>query len=225
MNVIDATIFNVLDEFLIISVIISLRERHIRKDNTINIERRITIMEKCFFTREHYVQTWETILSSYQWWGHDLIPLLENIKQTHPVVSNAFGKMYEKTNVGYVAQTFDSITKFYQKLSSLIPKSEKLYTRLEVKALRKKNDNIAINESYVLNRVDYLIAILCFMEEFALLSLNEKNVASTKNMLAAHAENVDVFVERNTKKEITIVRITIPCELIIEYSCSEKLMK
>ncbi|MBQ8298932.1 MAG: hypothetical protein IJX99_03565 [Clostridia bacterium] len=149
-------------------------------------------------------------------------PLMNGIKETHPVASDVLNKMYEKRGDVYSLRTFDSITKFYQKLSSLIPTAEHLYTKLEVKALKKDNDNVSIKETTRLKRVDYIIALLCFMEEFALLPLSDKNVSSNKNILTAHAENIDVFIERNRSRGRTVVRITIPCELCIEYSCSVK---
>ena len=182
-------------------------------------------MKKGVFSREHYVQTWGSILSSYQWWGHDLRHLLKQIKETHPVVPEAFSKMYKEQDGVYSSQTFDSITRFYQKLSSLIPTAENLYTKLEVKALRKQNDNISIKETTMLKRFDYVIALLCFMEEFAFLSLNDKNISSTKNILTAHSENIDIFIERDRRRGRTVVRITIPCELCIEYNCSVKPLK
>lgn len=177
------------------------------------------------FTREYYVSMWATILSSYQWWGHDLISLLDNIKKTNPIVSDVFDKIYPKKDGTYVLQTFDKITKFYQKLNALIPSNEKLYTKLKVKSLKRKNDNISLRENSKLQRMDYLIAILCFIEEFAFLSLKDKNVSSNENMLTAHSENIDIFIERNKRTETTLVRITIPCELCIEYYSSVNPLK
>ena len=65
------------------------------------------------FTREYYVSMWATILSSYQWWGHDLVSLLDNIKKTNPIVSEVFDKIYKKSDGTYVLQATDKITKFY----------------------------------------------------------------------------------------------------------------
>ena len=48
------------------------------------------------FTSEYYVSMWSSILSSYQWWGHDLISLMNNIKKTNPIVSEVFDKIYKK---------------------------------------------------------------------------------------------------------------------------------
>lgn len=177
------------------------------------------------FTREYYVSMWATILSSYQWWGHDLVSLLDNIKKTNPIVSEVFDKIYKKSDGTYVLQATDKITKFYQKLNALIPSNEKLYTKLEVKSLKRKNDNISLKETIMLQRINYLIAILCFTEEVALLSLKDKKVSSNENMLTAHSENIDIFIEKNRKTGITTVRITIPCELCIEYYSSVNPLK
>lgn len=172
------------------------------------------------FTREYYVGMWASILSSYQWWGHDLITLLGNIKQTNPIVSEVFDKMYKKDGDTYVLQLFNKATKFYQKLDTLVPSVERLYTKLEVKSLKKANNDITIKENLMLQRINYLIAILCFTEEFALLSLKDKKVSCIENILTAHSKNIDIFIENNKQTKITVVRITIPCELVIEYCAS-----
>ena len=172
------------------------------------------------FTREYYVSMWATILSTYQWWGHDLICLLENIKKTNPIVPEVFDKIYSKNDGTYVLQTFDKATNFHQKLNELIPSNKELYTKLEVKSLKRKNDNISLTENSRLQRMDYFLAILCFTEEFALLSLKDKNVSANENILTAHSENIDIFIERDKRTGTTLVRITIPCELCIEYYSS-----
>lgn len=191
-----------------------------RANISIIIEGGIIPMKNENFTREYYVSMWAEILSSYQWWGHDLVSLLYDIKKTNPIVSEVFDKIYQKNEAAYVVQTFDKDTKFYQKLNSLIPLNEILYTKLEVKSLKIKNDNISLRENNMLQRMDYLIAILCFTEEFAFLSLKDKNVSSNENILTAHSENIDIFIERNKRAGTTLVRITIPCELCIEYYSS-----
>lgn len=177
------------------------------------------------FTSEYYISMWETILNCYQWWGHDLSSLMDSIKKTNPIVSEAFDMMYKKDSNTYVLQTFDKITKFYQKLNELIPSNEELYTKLEVKSLEKENDKILFKEAQILKRIDYIIAILCFTEEFALLSLKDGKVSSNKNMLKAHSENIELLIERNNDTQITIVKITIPCELCIEYYSSINSLK
>ena len=182
-------------------------------------------MKNKSFTREHYVRMWATILETYQWWGHDLISLLENIKKTNPDVPKVFDRIYSKKDGDYVLQTSDKITKFYQKLNALIPSNEQLYTKLEVKSLKRKNDNISIKEDSCLQRMDYIIAILCFTEEFAFLSLKNENVSSNEEILTAHSDNIDIFIERNKRTESTLVRITIPCELCIEYYSSVNPLK
>lgn len=196
-----------------------------RVNISIIVEGGIIPMKNESFTREYYVGMWASILSSYQWWGHDLISLMDNIKKTNPIVSDVFDKIYPKKDGTYVLQTFDTITRFYQKLNALIPSNEKLHTKLEVKSLKRKNDNISLKETAMLQRFDYLIAILCFTEAFAFLSLKDENVSSNENMLTAHSENIDIFIERNKRTATTLVRITIPCELCIEYYSSVNPLK
>ena len=91
---------------------------------------------------------------------------------------------------------------------------------LGFKSLKRANDEISIEETTTLKRIDYVLAILCFTEEFALLSLLDEKVSANKNILTAHSENIDIFIENNKKAGTTVVRITIPCELCIEYYSS-----
>ena len=99
-------------------------------------------MKKGTFTREHYVSVWATILDAYQWWGHDLTTLLDNIKKTNPIAVQAFEMLYNKVEDEYVPQTINRATKFYQKLSKLIPGDDRLYTSLEVESPKRKYKNI-----------------------------------------------------------------------------------
>ena len=80
-------------------------------------------MENNGFTREYYVGMWVSILDSYQWWGHDLITLLDNIKKTNPVVSEVFDIMYKKIQV-----FLDNISKNFNYLSLI--KVEKYVSEL-----------------------------------------------------------------------------------------------
>lgn len=173
------------------------------------------------FTAEYYLDMWSLILSSYQWWGHDLSALMNNIQKTNPIISESFNEVYKKVEFSYIQRATGEISKFVHKLDTLIPLKKKLYTKLCVKSLKSKNDDIAISESIMMNRIDYLIAVLCFAEEFSLLGLNSKKISSNKNILSAHSNNIDIFIEQDKKTNVTLVRILIPCELCIEYSASE----
>lgn len=171
------------------------------------------------FTRKYYIDMWNEILTTYQWWGTDLVTLRHNIKETNPIIFEVFDKLYKKQKDTYVPRAINKTTKFYyQKLNKLIPTAEKLNTKLTAKSLNKNNNFITFEEHLVLKRSDYLIAIVCFMEEFVLLNLNDGNMVSeTDNILAAHSENIDIFVEYDMTAKKTLVRIIIPCELVIEY--------
>lgn len=182
-------------------------------------------MKKESFTREHYVGIWSEILSTYQYWGHELITILDEIKKTNPIAVEVFEKMYNKEGDSYVSQTFTRAARFYQKLDRLIPSAEELYTKLRVKSLNRENKNLAIKETLRLRRINYLIAILCFMEEFAMLSLKKSKVFSSENILVAHTENIHISIERDNKTEITVVKIIIPREISIEYYSSVKPIK
>ena len=178
-------------------------------------------MKTGVFTKEHYVSMWATILETYQWWGHDLTSLLDNIKKTNPIAVQVFNMLYNRREGTYEPKTFERATYFYQKLSKLIPDVKQLYTKLEVKALNKRNKNIAIKESCRIYREDYVLAILCFLEEFANLPLSNSKVSSMENTLTAHSDNIVFKIEKNKHTKITSVKIIIPNEISIKYCCSE----
>lgn len=178
-------------------------------------------MKTGVFTKEHYVSMWATVLESYQWWGHDLTSLLDNIKKTNPVTFRVFNMLHNRREGTYEPKTFDRATYFYQKLSKLIPNAKQLYTKLEVKSLNKKNKNIAIKEKCRINREDYVLAILCFLEEVANLPLSNSKVSSMENTLTAHSDNIVFEIEKNKHTNIISVKIIIPGEISIEYCSSE----
>ncbi len=177
-------------------------------------------MKESMFTQEYYIDMCSRLLSVYQTFGHDLSNLLENIHKTNPIVTETFDKLYKKVKHNYVLKPVRKIAKFYEKFNSLIPDSEKLYTSLEVKALKRKHSNLALSEKRKLYRVDYLLASLCFMEEFCLLPLNDVALASNDILLSAHSENINIFVRQDPVTHITTIRIVIPGELQIEYCAS-----
>lgn len=178
------------------------------------------MMKNTTFTKEHYLGTWGNILQSYQWWGIDLRSSLNIIRTTNPIVPVVFDKLYKKDDAAYIPQTFSKVRKFYEKLSVLIPNEKYLYTKLVVKAFKKKNKSLETNDAFLISRVDYIIAILCFMEEFALCPLSNRKISSNDNLLTAHSDNIDIFIEHDKKTGVTLVRIVIPNEISIEYSCS-----
>lgn len=178
-------------------------------------------MEEEIFTREYYVSMWASILNSYRLWGHDLTTLLKIIKRTNPSIYHVFNLMYTKENDSYITLQFDEEASFfYKKLSQLLPEGECLYTKLKVKALKQKNNILEFKEELMQQKFNYLIAILCFAEEFAFLPLDNKMITAKHNSISAHSDNIIFCAKKNSKTGLTHVKVTIPNEISFEYYSS-----
>ena len=168
------------------------------------------------FTRSYYVGLWSEILSTYQWWGRDLVTLLESIKETDPVVVETFWKMYNKTDGKYSIKTLRGY-KFYEILSRFMGSDEKLEVSTRVKSLKKENELLQTKLLECYRRRDILIAILCFTQEFANKRADNVSMSRYGNVLTARSDSVDFYAEQDKKRKVTYIRITIPCELCMEY--------
>lgn len=168
------------------------------------------------FTRSYYVGLWSEILSTYQWWGRDLVTLLESIKETDPVVVETFWKMYNKTDGKYSIKTLRGY-KFYEILSRFMGSEEELEVSTRVKALKKENALLQMKFEQYSARKDLLIAILCFTQEFANKRADNVSMSRYGNVLTARSDSVDFYAEQDRKRKVTYIRITIPCELCMEY--------
>lgn len=168
------------------------------------------------FTRSYYVGLWSEILSTYQWWGRDIVTLLESIKETDPVVVETFWKMYNKTDGKYSIKTLRGY-KFYEILSRFMGSEEELEVSTRVKSLKKENELLQTKLLECYRRRDILIAILCFTQEFANKRADNVSMSRYGNVLTARSDSVDFYAEQDKKRKVTYIRITIPCELCMEY--------
>ena len=168
------------------------------------------------FTRIYYVGLWSEILSTYQWWGRDLVTLLESIKETDSVVVETFWKMYNKTDGKYSIKTLRGY-KFYEILSRFMGSEEELEVSTRVKSLKKENELLQTKLLECYRRRDILIAILCFTQEFANKRADNVSMSRYGNVLTARSDSVDFYAEQDKKRKVTYIRITIPCELCMEY--------
>lgn len=168
------------------------------------------------FTRSYYVGLWREILITYQWWGWNLSRLQESVKKTEPVIAETFWKMYNKTDEKYSIKTLRGY-KFYEILSRFMGSDEKLEVSIRVKALKKENELLQISLLHHYRRKDILIAILCFVQEFANKRADNVSMSKYGNVMTARSDSVDFYAEQDRKRKVTYIRITIPCELCMEY--------
>lgn len=168
------------------------------------------------FTRSYYVGLWSEILSIYEWRWESLSTLLESIKETDSVVVETFWKMYNKTDGKYSIKTLRGY-KFYEILSRFMGSEEELEVSTRVKALKKENALLQMKFEQYSARKDLLIAILCFTQEFANKRADNISMSRYGNVLTARSDSVDFYAEQDRKRKVTYIRITIPCELCMEY--------
>lgn len=168
------------------------------------------------FTRSYYVGLWSEILSIYEWRWESLSTLLESIKETDSVVVETFWKMYNKTDGKYSIKTLRGY-KFYEILSRFMGSEEELEVSTRVKALKKENALLQMKFEQYSARKDLLIAILCFTQEFANKRADNVSMSRYGNVLTACSDSVDFYAEQDRKRKVTYIRITIPCELCMEY--------
>lgn len=168
------------------------------------------------FTRSYYVGLWSEILSIYEWRWENLSTLLESIKETDSVVVETFWKMYNKTDGKYSIKTLRGY-KFYEILSRFMGSEEELEVSTRVKALKKENALLQMKFEQYSARKDLLIAILCFTQEFANKRADNVSMSRYGNVLTARSDSVDFYAEQDRKRKVTYIRITIPCELCMEY--------
>lgn len=168
------------------------------------------------FTRSYYVGLWSEILSIYEWRWESLSTLLESIKETDSVVVETFWKMYNKTDGKYSIKTLRGY-KFYEILSRFMGSEEELEVSTRVKALKKENALLQMKFEQYSARKDLLIAILCFTQEFANKRADNISMSRYGNVMTARSDSVDFYAEQDRKRKVTYIRITIPCELCMEY--------
>lgn len=168
------------------------------------------------FTRSYYVGLWSEILSIYEWRWESLSTLLESNKEIDSVVVETFWKMYNKTDGKYSIKTLRGY-KFYEILSRFMGSEEELEVSTRVKALKKENALLQMKFEQYSARKDLLIAILCFTQEFANKRADNVSMSRYGNVLTARSDSVDFYAEQDRKRKVTYIRITIPCELCMEY--------
>ena len=180
-------------------------------------------------TKDFYLKTWKTILDAYQWWGKDLMALYDGLQETNPNATKSIEELYDyfcpNRYEEAIIRHYNVPNKFYQKLGELIPETDHVYVNLVVKSLKTdKYRDLEFKEQFKQHRMDYLMAILCFAEEYAQNFLGDENIKSSKNSLSAQADNITYLVSRDESSGITKVSITIPKRLEIMYdSCKRPL--
>lgn len=173
--------------------------------------------------KDFYVWTMaECIKTTYEWWGIDMMSMFDNIERDFPNATEAIKKMYgnfEAKNC-YVAKSlqFENPQFVYEAISSLVPVNEKLRFDLRTKEQSKEYKNLNMcswNRFVSINRMDLLMAVLLFTEEFILQPISTKNVVLTDNKLTVYGNFVTLKVSKHQDK--TYISIRIRNVMLLEY--------
>lgn len=173
--------------------------------------------------KDFYVWTMEEcIKNTYEWWGIDMMSMYDNIKKDFPNATNAIQKMYRnfKESKFYEAQYifFEKPKYVYEAIASFVPLYEHLNfdIRTNEQAKEYKSLNMCSWNRFVqIRRIDLLMAVLLFTEEFILQPITDKNVIFTESKLIVHGNFVIFKVSKHEKK--TYISIKIRNVILLEY--------
>ena len=166
------------------------------------------------FTREQYVNLWSEILHMYRYETRDLTFLVKNAEEDSKI-AEVFHKMCEEEYGIYRVKKLQG-SKFFEILSRFLGEDANIERSIKVIPLKKENAILEMNSVDITRKVDFLIGILCFTQEFLKMRLDNKKVSKYNNILSAHSEAIDVYMEQDRRRKVTFIRITIPCELCME---------
>lgn len=173
--------------------------------------------------REFYLWAYEEcVKDTYEGWGTDMMSKYENVKKDFPNAAIAIGKMYENLNDGdvYDAQprTFEGVNYVYEAIAKLIPQNSELRfdTRTKEQSPEYNDLNMCSWNKFVpISRIDLLMAVLLFTEEFILNPVTGRNVILTENKLTVYGSFVTFKVSKH--KDKTYVSIRIRGIMLLEY--------
>lgn len=173
--------------------------------------------------KDFYVWTMaECIKTTYEWWGIDLMSMYDHIEKDFPHAIDAIKQMhsnFEAQNC-YAAKSlhFENPQYVYEVISNLVPANEKLKFDLRTKEQSKEYTNLNMcswNRFMSIRRIDLLMAVLLFTEEFILLPIKSKNVALTVNKLTVYGSFVTLKVSKHQDR--TYISIRIRDIMLLEY--------
>lgn len=173
---------------------------------------------------------YQWITTTYSEWGCDITSVWEHIEKNFPNATKAFKHMHEKV----VKRAFDeAVPKQFDKPNSVceavaslipIPKKDFLYFDVCTKEMKEGYEELNIypwNRLVEIRRVDLILAIMLFAEDFATQPLSCKNVKfdAAKRLVV---ENKYLIFEVEKVAQHTFARIYIKGVGILEYKIATK---
>ena len=173
--------------------------------------------------KRFYVWTMtECIKSTYEWWGIDMMSMFSHIKKNFPNATKAINKMYNNLEIrNYYEATpmkFENPQFVYEAISSLVPANDRIRFDLRTKEQSKEYNNLNMcswNRFIFIRRINLLMAVLLFTEEFILQPITSKNVVLKDNKLIVYGNFVTLKVSKHQDK--TYISIRIRNVMLLEY--------
>lgn len=183
-------------------------------------------------SKDFYIWTMaECIKTTYEWWGTDMMSMYNNIRKDFVNAAEAIKRMYgfeplESVNYKefYTAKpsTFENPEFVYEAISKLIPEDKVLRFDIRTKELSKeyKDLNMCSWGRFVpIKRVDLIMAILLFTEEFILQKVSSNRVVFTENKFIVYGDFVTFKISKHGKK--TYVSIKVRGVMFLQYIITE----
>ena len=172
--------------------------------------------------KDFYVWTMEEcIKNTYEWWGIDIMSMYSHIQKNFPIATVAINNIYPNLK-NYTASTqflvFEDIRYVYEAINNLIPQHENLLFDIRTKELSpiyKSLNMCSWNQFVKIQRIDLLMAVLLFSEEFAFQLISRKNVILTDSKLTVYGNFVILKVSKHDDK--TYISIRIRDVMLFEY--------
>ena len=175
--------------------------------------------------KDFYVWTMaEVIKDTYEQWGLDIMSMYDNIKKDFPNATKAIHKIYtdfEGKEDCYNATllTFSQPQYVYEVIANIIPYHEELEFDLNTTPNPSKEYdylNMCSWGKFVpIKRIDLVMAILLFTEEFIFQPITSPNVAITPCEFAVFGTFVTLLVSRTEEK--IYVSISIKDVICLQY--------
>ena len=173
--------------------------------------------------KDFYVWTMaECIKSTYEEWGIDMMSMFDNIKEDFPNATAAIRKMYDNLREPDFYESkflvFEKVKYVYEALANLIPHHEELHFDTITKEQAKEYEGLNMcpwGRFVGISRIDLIMAVLLFTEEFILQPVKSDNVTLTDNQLTVNG--TFVMLEVSKKENKTHVSILIKDVIHLEY--------
>lgn len=166
-------------------------------------------------SKDFYVWTLgECIKDTYEWWGIDMMSMYDHIKEDFPNAAGAIQEMYddfdEEDYFLSKCLSFKQVQYVYQAIANLIPMKKALKFDTITKEQNKKYKDLNIlpwNKFVRINRMDLLMAILLFTEEFIFYPVTSSKVVLTDTKLIVYGEHLTFKVSKHEEKTYVSIRI------------------